>query len=147
MPTNSRVFLKPFIGGLNTEASDTDDMVLNTSDELNCTILPEQMRGRRYGFNIEKDGEWIDSHEEITAHSLYHWNNVYGNSNYIVVQINKHLYIYPDIKPHSQQQLLADINLSQYTTLSLVEPVSMTSVSSSLFVPVVEKTYISFEYR
>ena len=134
MPTNSRVFLKPFIGGLNTEASDTDDMVLNTSDELNCTILPEQMRGRRYGFNIEKDGEWIDSHEEITAHSLYHWNNVYGNSNYIVVQINKHLYIYPDIKPHSQQQLLADINLSQYTTLSLVEPVSMTSVSSSLFV-------------
>ena len=134
MPANSRVFLKPFIGGLNTEASDTDDMVLNTSDELNCTILPEQMRGRRYGFNIEKDGKWIDSGKEIVAHSLYHWNNVYENVNYIVVQINDKLYIYPDTKPHSQQNYLAVIDLSQYATLAVIEPVSMTSVSSSLFV-------------
>lgn len=134
MPANSRVFLKPFIGGLNTEASDTDDMVLNTSDELNCTILPEQMRGRRYGFNIEKDGKWIDAGETITAHSLYHWNNVYENVNYIVVQINDKLYIYPDTKPYSQQNYLTVIDLSQYATLTLIEPVSMTSVSSSLFV-------------
>lgn len=134
MPTNSRVFLKPFIGGLNTEGSDTDDMVLNTSDELNCTILPEQMRGRRYGFNIEKDGQWIDSGEDIVAHSLYHWNNVYENVNYIVVQINKSLYIYPDIKPHSQQTYLKRIDLSEFETLTVIEPVSMTSVSSSLFV-------------
>ena len=135
MPTNSRVFLKPFIGGLNTEGSDTDDMVLNTSDELNCTILPEQMRGRRYGFNIEKDGKWIPTGEEnIVAHSLYHWNNVYEDVNYVVVQINDRLYIYPDTKPHSQQNYLKVVNLSEYATLTTIEPVSMTSVSSSLFV-------------
>jgi hypothetical protein len=92
------------------------------------------MRGRRYGFNIEKDGKWIDAGETITAHSLYHWNNVYENVNYVVVQINDKLYIYPDDKPHSQQNYLAVIDLSQYATLTLVEPVSMTSVSSSLFV-------------
>ena len=81
MPANSRVFLKPFIGGLNTEGSDTDDMVLNTSDELNCTILPEQMRGRRYGFNIEKDGKWIDTDvtENLTG-SVYYWKNVVNDA-------------------------------------------------------------------
>lgn len=134
MPTNSRVFLKPFIGGLNTEASDTDDMVLNTSDELNCTILPEQMRGRRYGFNIEKDGKWINAGETITAHSLYHWNNVYGDTNFIVVQINTKLLIYRDIKPLSDQSPIWSYDLTVNQTLTVIEPVSMTSVSGSLFV-------------
>lgn len=134
MPTNSRVFLKPFIGGLNTEGSDTDDMVLNTSDELNCTILPEQMRGRRYGFNIEKDGKWIESGEEIIAHSLYHWNNVYDDVNYVVVQINRKLYIFPDVKPISTQDPIAVMDLEQYATLNITEPLSITSVTSSLFV-------------
>ena len=134
MPANSRVFLKPFIGGLNTEGSDVDDMVLNTSDELNCTILPEQMRGRRYGFNIERDGDWYTASEPIVAHSLYSWNNVYADTNFIVVQINRKLYIYPDRKPLSGQDPLWTYDLTVNQTMSQIEPVSMTSVSGSLFV-------------
>lgn len=58
MPGYTRQFLAPFIGGLNTELPQTQDALQYTSDELNCTILREGMRGRRYGFNIEKDGKW-----------------------------------------------------------------------------------------
>ena len=134
MPSNARVFLKPFIGGLNTEGSDTDDLVLNTSDELNCTILPEGMRGRRYGFNIEKDGEWIDAGEEIKTHSLYFWNNVYGDTNFIVVQINKKIKIYPDESPISINAPLFEYDVPEQYYQYKNQPLSMTSVSSSLFV-------------
>lgn len=137
MPTNSRVFLKPFIGGLNTEASDVDDMVLNTSDELNCTILPEQMRGRRYGFNIEKDGQWIDVDEEIVTHAVYHWKNADEDKNFIVVQINTKLYFFEDAKPYSLQNIVFVLDLADgYATLdnSNLEPVSITSVNETLFI-------------
>lgn len=134
MPTSSRVFLKPFIGGLNTEGSDTDDMVLNTSDELNCTILPEQLRGRRYGFNIEPEGKWIDAGEIITSHCVYHWNNAYGNTNLVVVQINKKLYIFPDAVPLSQQEPLKVVDLTPFVMTSTDSPLDITSVSNSLFV-------------
>lgn len=94
MPSYSKLFLRPFIGGLNTETSDVEDMVLNTSDELNCTILPETMRGRRYGFNIERDGEW--SHEiSSKSYSGYLWKNVNKTSeNFIVQQIGSKLKFY-----------------------------------------------------
>lgn len=134
MPTNSRVFLKPFIGGLNTEGSDTDDMVLNTSDELNCTILPEQMRGRRYGFNIEPEGKWIDSGETISAHCVYHWNNVYGDTNFIVVQINKKLYIFNDSYPISREDPLKVFDLSSFATTDTLTPLDITSVTDTLFI-------------
>lgn len=134
MPTNSRVFLKPFIGGLNTEGSDTDDMVLNTSDELNCTILPEQMRGRRYGFNIEPEGKWIDSGETISAHCIYHWNNVYGDTNFIVVQINKKLYIFNDSYPISREDPLKVFDLSSFATTDTLTPLDITSVTDTLFI-------------
>lgn len=134
MPANSRVFLKPFIGGLNTEASDTDDMVLNTSEELNCTILPEQMRGRRYGFNIEPEGKWIDANETIQAHCVYHWNNVYDDNNFVVVQINKKLYIFNDSYPISQSAPLKTFDLSEFATMDNVSPIDMTSVSDTLFI-------------
>lgn len=134
MPTNSRVFLKPFIGGLNTEGSDTDDMVLNTSDELNCTILPEQMRGRRYGFNIEPDGRWIDANEDIKAHCVYHWNNVYDDNNFIVVQINRNIYIFKDVYTISNEDPIKIFDISSFSTMSDILPVDITSVSDSLFI-------------
>lgn len=117
MPTNSRVFLKPFIGGLNTEGSDTDDMVLNTSDELNCTILPEQMRGRRYGFNIEKDGKWIAA---ITngnlSGSIYYWKNVSKTDlDLIVCRMGHKLYFFDaSIKPISDSEAIGEVSLEDY---------------------------------
>lgn len=134
MPSNARVFLKPFIGGLNTEGSDTDDLVLNTSDELNCTILPEGMRGRRYGMNIERDGRWIDSGETIGSHSLYLWNNVYGDTNFVVVQVNENIVIYPDKKPISAQTPLYTYRVPKLYNNITMEPLTMTSVTHSLFV-------------
>ena len=117
MPTNSRVFLKPFIGGLNTEGSDTDDMVLNTSDELNCTILPEQMRGRRYGFNIEKDGKWIESNvtDNLTG-SIYYWKNVSKTDlDLIVCRIGYKLYFFDaSIKPISDSEAIGEVSLEDY---------------------------------
>lgn len=117
MPTNSRVFLKPFIGGLNTEGSDTDDMVLNTSDELNCTILPEQMRGRRYGFNIEKDGNWIDTDvtDNITG-SVYYWKNVAKTDlDLLVCRIGDKLYFFDAaVKPITDSEPIGSVSLTDY---------------------------------
>ncbi len=117
MPTNSRVFLKPFIGGLNTEGSDTDDMVLNTSDELNCTILPEQMRGRRYGFNIEKDGNWVDTDvaENITG-SVYYWKNVAKTDlDLLVCRIGDKLYFFDAaVKPITDSEPIGSVSLTDY---------------------------------
>ena len=117
MPTNSRVFLKPFIGGLNTEGSDTDDMVLNTSDELNCTILPEQMRGRRYGFNIEKDGTWIDTDvaDNITG-SVYYWKNVAKTDlDLLVCRIGDKLYFFDAaVKPITDSEPIGSVSLADY---------------------------------
>ena len=117
MPANSRVFLKPFIGGLNTEGSDTDDMVLNTSDELNCTILPEQMRGRRYGFNIEKDGRWIDTDvtENLTG-SVYYWKNVAKTDlDILVCRLGSKLYFFDAaIKPITHSDPIGSVDLKEY---------------------------------
>ena len=89
MPSNSRLFVKPFIGGINTELSSVEDAILNTSDELNCTILPEGMRGRRLGFNIERDGKWFESNES-TVTSVFYWDNVSKKDyDYVVVQIGE----------------------------------------------------------
>lgn len=117
MPANSRVFLKPFIGGLNTEGSDVDDMVLNTSDELNCTILPEQMRGRRYGFNIERDGKWIDT--DVTNNisgSVYYWKNVAKTDlDILVCRIADKLYFFDAaVKPISDSEPLGSVSLKDY---------------------------------
>lgn len=102
MPSNSRLFVKPFIGGLNTELSNVEDAILNTSDELNCTILPEGIRGRRLGFNIERDGVWT-KREPTTSYSGFYWKNV-GNLgiDMVVQQVNKTLYFYDArLKPFS----------------------------------------------
>ena len=94
MPSNSRLFVKPFIGGINTELSSVEDAILYTSDELNCTILPEGMRGRRLGFNIERDGAW-STETPTTSYSGFHWKNVNNlGIDIIIQQVNKKLYFY-----------------------------------------------------
>lgn len=134
MPSYSKLFLKPFIGGLNTEGSDTDDLTLNTSDELNCTILPEGKRGRRYGFNIEQDGKWIETNEPINTHTVYYWENVYADHSYIVVQINTKLFIYENIQPISQREPIYTYTIPVNEPNLINEPVSIAGVSNLLFV-------------
>lgn len=135
MSSYSKLFLKPFIGGLNTEGSDTDDLILNTSDELNCTILPEGKRGRRYGFNIEKNGRWIDVNEPIRSHAVYHWANAREDSNFIVVQINTKIYIFEENNPCSGTDPIFTLDLTEkYSTGNSLDPLSFASINEVLFV-------------
>ena len=62
---DSRVHLAPFVGGLNTEQSSVTDLLTYTSDELNCTVYPEELRGRRYGMDVEIDGQWFATGEDV----------------------------------------------------------------------------------
>jgi hypothetical protein len=130
MPSNSRLFVKPFIGGINTEMSSVEDAILYTTDELNCTILPEGIRGRRLGFNIERDGEWIGEDEisdkdifedsdqtSPTSFSGYYWKNVNKTGkNIIVCQSNRKLMFFDaDNKPFSAKvNYLGHCNISRY---------------------------------
>lgn len=135
MPSYSKLFLKPFIGGLNTEGSDTDDLTLNTSDELNCTILPEGKRGRRYGFNIEQGGRWIEVDEPIRSHAVYHWSNAREDDNFIVVQINTKIFIFEENDPYSGSDPIFTLNLTdKYTTGDSLDPLSFTSINETLFI-------------
>ena len=135
MPSYSKLFLKPFIGGLNTEGSDTDDLTLNTSDELNCTILPEGKRGRRYGFNIEQGGRWIEVDEPIRSHAVYHWSNAREDDNFIVVQINTKIFVFEENDPYSGSDPIFTLNLTdKYTTGDSLDPLSFTSINETLFI-------------
>ena len=119
MPTNSRLYIAPFIGGMNTELPQTEDAVNYTLDELNCTILPEKVRGRRYGFNIERDGRWISPTDGITeSYSGFFWKNVANTSfDMIVYQTGKHLHFFDaSQKPYSQYKISQVIDLSPYIT-------------------------------
>ena len=115
MPSNSRLFVKPFIGGINTELSSVEDAILNTSDELNCTILPEGIRGRRLGFNIERDGKWADINASNRGFSGFCWSNVNKSGiNFIVQQTGTLLRFYRDDKPFSMSYV-GECDLSNYT--------------------------------
>jgi hypothetical protein len=115
MPSNSKLFVKPFIGGINTELSSVEDAILNTSDELNCTILPEGIRGRRLGFNIERDGKWFESNES-TISSVFYWNGVGKKDlDYIVVQRGTVLYFFAN---NSFKDSGLSIDLSPYVVSS-----------------------------
>lgn len=118
MPTNSRAFLKPFIGGLNTELLQVEDAVVYTSDELNCTILPEGIRGRRYGMNIERDGSWYQLDKAGTTYSGFFWKNVGKTElDIIVYQVDKTLYFYDaSQKPYSVSKYQGTIDLTPYIT-------------------------------
>jgi hypothetical protein len=115
MPSNSKLFVKPFIGGINTELSSVEDAILNTSDELNCTILPEGIRGRRLGFNIERDGKWADIDASNKGFSGFCWSNVNKSGiNFIVQQTGTLLRFYKDDKPFSMSYV-GECDLSNYT--------------------------------
>ena len=77
--------LSPFMGGLNTELTKTAEAPLNTSEELNCTIYPETIRGRRYGMALERDGRWAVKWNEqhiggtiSNLHEYYPEGTTYG---------------------------------------------------------------------
>lgn len=48
--------LNPFIGGLNTEITQVTEAQQFTSDELNCQLLKDGTRARRYGIGREDNG-------------------------------------------------------------------------------------------
>ena len=132
MPKHSRLFVKPFIGGLNTETSSVEDAILNTADELNCTILPEGIRGRRLGFNIERDGKWIESNPS-TVSSIFYWDNVGKKDlDYIVVQRGTVLYFF--IKDSSQTEAASSVDLSKYKVTTDVKPLKYSTCAGDLIV-------------
>lgn len=114
MPGYTRQFLAPFIGGLNTELPQTQDALQYTSDELNCTILREAMRGRRYGFNIEKDGKWYEASSGEVYNSFF-WKNVNkANADFLVMQKGANIYFYgTDTLPYSDN-LLGSVDISEF---------------------------------
>lgn len=136
MPSNSRLFVKPFIGGINTELSSVEDAILNTSDELNCTILQEGIRGRRLGFNIERDGVWSEGIAK-DATSIYYWDNVgKRNFDYIIVQRDAtlHFFINSEEKVSTQKSDKV-IDLSRYViNTSTKTPLKFASVAGDLIV-------------
>lgn len=132
MPKHSRLFVKPFIGGLNTETSSVEDAILNTADELNCTILPEGIRGRRLGFNIERDGKWIESNPS-TVSSIFYWDNVGKKDlDYIVVQRGTVLYFFIKDSLHNTEPLTID--LLYYSLTSKQERLRYAVVAGDLIV-------------
>lgn len=145
MPSYSKLFLKPFIGGLNTEVTNVEDLTLNTADELNCTILPEALRGRRYGFNIERDGTWIAA-DETASYSGYLWKNVNKTSrSFIVQQVDTVLKFYQaETKPltlkdasNNLVNYIDEIDISTYVVSSLsngIGPLNYTIGDGDLFV-------------
>lgn len=139
MPTNSRAFLKPFIGGLNTELSQVEDAVAFTSDELNCTILPEGIRGRRYGMNIERDGSWYQLDKAGTTYSGFFWKNVgKTEKDFVVVSVDATLHFYDAFqKPFSNAKLQQVVDLSEYIIDSnrfVQNPVKFTTGNGTLIV-------------
>lgn len=139
MPTNSRAFLKPFIGGLNTELSQVEDAVTFTSDELNCTILPEGIRGRRYGMNIERDGSWYQLSKAGTTYSGFFWKNVgKTEKDFVVVSVDATLHFYDAFqKPFSNAKLKHVVDLSEHIIDSnrfVQNPVKFTTGNGTLIV-------------
>ena len=146
--------LSPFMGGLNTELTKTAEAPLNTSEELNCTIYPETIRGRRYGMALERDGRWAvkwneqhiggtlsNPHEyypEGTTYGGFFWKNVdKTDRDVIVYQVDKQLYFFEAIKPFSQQKPIAKVSLWNYlidVNLFSQYPVNFTTGDGKLMV-------------
>lgn len=136
MPSNSRLFVKPFIGGLNTELSSVEDAILNTSDELNCTILPEGIRGRRLGFNIERDGEWIEG-SVGESYSGFYWNNVNRSERSFIVKQKNNIIEFYEASRKPFTTLIGSIDISKYVANAYNEevgPLRYAVGAGSLFV-------------
>ena len=115
---DSRVHLAPFVGGLNTEQSSVTDLLTYTSDELNCTVYPEELRGRRYGMDVEIDGQWFATGEDVQVAAGYFWKNV-GKTprDFAVFQTNSKLHFYDaTVKPFSSNKIVAVVDVTDYIT-------------------------------
>lgn len=151
---DSQVFIAPFIGGLNTETSSIQDAPLNTSDELNCTIYPEGIRGRRYGIAIERDGQSFEVPEETqSSYSGFYWKNVGKTAKDLIVQqAGSHLYFYDaSTKPFSKSKEPDSVDLSKYVTDTAnfySYPVNYSSGNGKLMVvsKYMKPLYISYDF-
>lgn len=118
MPDNAKMFVAPFVGGLNTESSTVMDLPEHTSDELNCSIYAEGIRGRRYGMNVERDGEFFALDEGAKPQSFqgYFWKNVgKTNQDFIVYQVDNILHFYDAVqKPFSTAKIPGTVDLTNY---------------------------------
>ena len=87
-----------FSGGLNTEVSDLTDAYQFTKDEDNCVIFSDGSRGRRLGFNYERDygfsaetavssiptGEVGEVFKPFAIH-CFEWENYKGDDDTVIV--------------------------------------------------------------
>jgi hypothetical protein len=109
--------LTPFVGGLNTEYSTVEDLPQCTSDELNCSIYSEGLRGRRFGINIERDGETADaSVTDPISFQGFLWKNVGKTAlDFIVYQVDNKLHFYnATSKPFSASKNSTVLDISKY---------------------------------
>ena len=116
--SEQKIFVNPFIQGLNTETSDLVEQGAYTADELNCTIYSEGIRGRRFGFDIERDGEFRTSGQTGRSFRGFFWKNV-GKTpqDFIVYQVDDKLFFYrANTKPFSIQPITATVSLTKYIT-------------------------------
>ena len=118
--SDAKIFVAPFVGGLNTEQSSVTDLPTYTSDELNCTIYPEGIRGRRYGMSVERDGMVHASGVEGTPRTFqgYFWKNVAKTSqDFAVYLVDTTLHFYDaSTKPFSIAKIDTTLDISEYVT-------------------------------
>lgn len=118
--TDTRHFIAPFIGGLNTEQSHIQDLPTTTSDELNCSIYPGLIRGRRYGMAIERDGQVLPLtvKNKPRVFQGYFWMNVAKTpADFIVYQVDNILYFFTaSLKPFSNSVNNSLVDLTKYIT-------------------------------
>lgn len=118
--SDDKIFVEPFVGGLNTEQSTVADLPTYTSDELNCTIYSEGIRGRRYGMNIERDGVSVALPEDSSPRTFqgYFWKNVAKTSqDFAVYLVDTTLHFYDaSNKPFSTSKITSTLDVAQYVT-------------------------------
>lgn len=116
--SDSKIFVAPFIGGLNTEQSTVVDLPKYTSSELNCSIYSEGIRGRRYGMSIERDGQGVAVPNNSQNFQGYFWKNVAKTSqDFIVYLVDTVLHFYnASNKPFSAAKIPSTLDVSKYVT-------------------------------
>lgn len=63
--------LQPFVGGLNTELTQISEAPQYTVDELNCQVMSDGVRARRYGLGMEHDGKKLERSIDSDDKSVY----------------------------------------------------------------------------
>lgn len=151
--SDSQLFVAPFIGGLNTEQSTVQDLPTYTSDELNFSVYSEDIRGRRYGMNIERDGQFYAVEKAGTTHGGFFWKNVSKTSvDFVVYQVDQYIHFYNALqKPFSAAKLDEVIDLSKYITdlgNFFLHPVKFTTGDGNLMVvsKYMEPVQISYNF-